>query len=66
MVTLERLATAPSAEDWLGFDVAKMWQDNQPRPAGANDSQRVCAGQTADANNAHQHPLSVPRFPWYY
>jgi len=43
-----------------------MWQDDQPRPVPLNDSQRVRAGQPAFANDGHQHPLSVPRFPWYY
>lgn len=66
MVTLDRLATVSAAEAWLGFDVAKLWQDDQPRPTRANDSQRVCAGQAPNVNNDHQHPLSVPRFPWYF
>lgn len=43
-----------------------MWQDDQPRPTGANAPQRVAAGQHHNANIGHQQPLSVPRFPWYY
>lgn len=46
--------------------VAKMWQDNQPRPTTINSSRCVCAGQVHIANNDQQQPLSVPRFPWYY
>jgi len=48
------------------FDVAKMWQDDQPRPSTANDSRHVVAGQPDDTVNDHQQPPSVPRFPWYY
>ena len=66
MVTLDRLAEPSAAEDWLEFGVALMWQDDQPRPTDANDSQRVCAVQAASANNRHRHPLSVPTYPWYF
>lgn len=66
MVTLDRLATASAAEDWLGFDVANVWQDDRPWPISANDCRRVVAGQPHYANNAQRHPLSVPRYPWYY
>jgi hypothetical protein len=47
-------------------DVAEMWQDDQPRPVGANDSRHVSAGQPGNANNRQQRSLSVPGFPWYY
>ncbi len=47
-------------------DVAKMWQDDQSLPIDANGVQRVPAVQPRKANNNHQQPLSVPRFPWYY
>lgn len=43
-----------------------MWQDDQPRPIAADNFQRFWAGQPPNANNGHHHPLSVPRFPWYY
>lgn len=43
-----------------------MWQDDQSRPVGVNDRQRVCAGQLLNANDDRQQPLSVPRYPWYY
>lgn len=46
--------------------VAKMWQDDQPGPTGANDRQRGVAGQPHNADDIQQRPLSVPRFPWYY
>lgn len=43
--------------------VANMWQDDQPRPTGVSDSQRVFARQPQIANNLQPHLLSVPRFP---
>jgi len=43
-----------------------MWQDDQPGPVAANDSQCVCAGQPHNANDDREQLLSVPRFPWYY
>jgi hypothetical protein len=43
-----------------------MWQDDEPRPTLIHHNQRVLAGQPRNANNDHQHPLSLPRFPWYY
>lgn len=43
-----------------------MWQDVQSRPTPIDDVQRVPAGQSHNANNRQQLPLSVPRFPWYY
>ncbi|WP_269634803.1 hypothetical protein [Nocardioides sp. CF8] len=43
-----------------------MWQDDQSRSAMANDVHRLCAGQAHNANDDHQLPLIVPRFPWYY
>ncbi len=46
--------------------VAKMWQGDQPRPSAINGLRRIRAGQTHNANDDHQYPLSVPRFPWYY
>lgn len=47
-------------------DVADMWQDDQGRPTSINDHQHVRAGQPHNADNGQRHPLSVPRFPWYY
>jgi hypothetical protein len=46
--------------------VANAWQEDQRRPSAANALQRVSAGQTHNADNDHQQPLSAPRFPWYY
>jgi hypothetical protein len=45
---------------------AKMWLDDTEQPAAISNSKRVCAGQPHNANDDHQQPLSVPRFPWYY
>lgn len=47
-------------------DVAKAWQDSQPRQVATNDHQSLSAGQPHKANEGSQAPLSVPRFPWYY
>ena len=46
--------------------VANAWQESRRRPFAANVNKRVCAGQPHNANDDHQQPLSVPRFPWYY
>ena len=46
--------------------VANAWQEDQRRPSVANARQRVCAGQTHNANDDQQQPLSVPGLPWYY
>lgn len=46
--------------------VAKTWQESRQRPSPTTARQRVCAGQPHNANDDHQRPLSVPRFPWYY
>ncbi len=46
--------------------VAKTWQDNRQSPSTTNADNHVCAGQPHVAVNDQPHPLSVPRFPWYY
>ncbi len=46
--------------------VAKTWQQSRQSPSTINVVNHVCAGQPDNAINDHQHPLSVPRFPWYY
>ncbi|CAN5348886.1 hypothetical protein BH09ACT11_BH09ACT11_22650 [soil metagenome] len=47
-----------------------MWQKcgrtTQSDHSTSNNNKRVLAGQTRIANDDQQHPLSVPRFPWYY
>jgi hypothetical protein len=49
-----------------GSCVANTWQESRRRPSTTNADNRVCAGQRHIAVDDHQHPLSVPRFPWYY
>lgn len=56
----------PRPPEHVVHGVAKMWQDDHEPPSGTNNHRRVCAGQTHNAHEAHQQPLSVPRFPWYY
>ena len=41
--------------------VANASQQDQRRPSVANARQRVCAGQTHNANDDQEHQLSVPR-----
>lgn len=39
------------------------WQEDRRRPVSANARYYVCAGQPHNANDDHQQPLTVPRFP---
>jgi hypothetical protein len=41
-------------------------QESHPRPSAATADNHVSACQPRCAVSDHQHPLSVPRFPWYY
>jgi hypothetical protein len=46
--------------------VAKTWQESRQSPSITNAANHVSAGQSHNAVADQQHPLSVPRFPWYY
>jgi len=46
--------------------VAKTWQQNHQRPSATNPTNHVSAGQAPNTVTHCQHPVSVPRFPWYY
>jgi hypothetical protein len=46
--------------------VAKTWQESRRSPSSTIAHNHVCAGQPHNAVNDQPHPLSVPRYLWYY